>query len=266
MPGWLELYVRGERLLEGGVSVVRGAWDGLWLGVLTEAQLARLDERYYDGQEMYRSEAWNRSGFQPWEEQLVDAHFPAGGRVVVLGAGGGREVLELLARGHDAWGHEPNAALASAGSVLTAADGHGARVLPSARSAWPDDAGRADAVLLGWGSYMLVPTRAQRVALLRAASAATGDRGPVAFSYFPMPPGRRQFWVTARVAGLLRRLRGAPPPLLGDALSPNFVHHFTGRQVREEVEAAGLVLVARGTGDYGWAVARRGTTAGGRTT
>ena len=258
-PGWLTVYLRGDRLLEALVQRVRGIWDGVWLGLLDQQQLARLDQAYYDGEAVYLTEAHNRRGFFPWEEHVVQEHLVPGSRVLVTGAGGGREVLALLERGFDAQGYEPNVALAAFGSSLTATDGFGARVHVSGRSVVPAGV-TADAVVLGWGSYMLVPTRAQRVELLRAASAATGNRGVVVLSYFPMPADRRQFTAAHRVARVLRRWRRREAPLLGDALSPNFAHHFTRGQIRDEVTAAGLTLVASGTGDYGWAV---GQAAGG---
>jgi hypothetical protein len=254
-PRWLRLHLAGERLLEGAVHRARGAWDGVWLGLLTPDQLALLDRHFYDGEPVYRSEAHNRQGLFDWETHVVDTHLPAGCRVVVTGAGGGREVLALLARGHDVAGFEPNPTLAAVGATLTAADGHGARVAVSARDGFPVGPGSTDAVVLGWGSYMLVPTRSARVALLRAAAAAAGG-GPVLLSYFRLPADRRQFRTALRVARPLRRWRGAEPPLLGDALAPNAVHHFTGAQIAEEAAAAGLVVAERGDGEYGWAVVR----------
>jgi hypothetical protein len=259
---WLRSYLAGDRLVERVVDTLRGVWDGWWLGLLDDEQLALLDGAYYDGEAVYRTEAHNRRGLFDWEEHVVSEHFAPGSRVVVTGAGGGREVLALLSRGYDAQGFEPNQALAAFGSALTSADGHGERVTLSTRSGWPEGVAPSDAVMLGWGSYMLVPSRSARIDLLRAASAATGGRGPVVLSYFTLPKERRQFHVAARVATVLRRLRRREPPLLGDALVPNFAHHFTRRQVAEEVAAAGLALTESGLsgGGYGWAVGR-GTSA-----
>jgi hypothetical protein len=69
-----------------------------------------------------------------------------------------------------------------------------------------------------------------------------------------MPGDRRQFAAAHRVASVLRRWRRREAPLLGDALTPNFAHHFTPGQVRDELSEAGLRLVASGSGNYGWAV------------
>ncbi len=273
-PTWLHMYLCSERISEAFVHVLRGTVDGLWLGVLGEDRLAVLDEHYYAGESTYVDEAHNRRGLFAWEEHVVAAHLPpAPASVAVTGAGGGREVLALVQRGLRATGYEPNPVLAAAGDALLAAEGRGGGVHACARSRWPGGEQRFDAVLLGWGSYMLVPSRRERIALLAGASRATGDRGPVALSYFEAPPGALaalQFRTARSVAAPLRRLRRAAPVVFGDALAPNFVHHFTRKQVAEELAAAGLELVDAGSGGhgYGWAVGRhrghRGHRQGGR--
>ncbi|SDF65150.1 hypothetical protein SAMN05660662_2920 [Blastococcus aurantiacus] len=258
-PLWLRVYLTGERRIERLVQDLHGVWDGVWLGTLTPEQLGVLDRAYYDGEGMYRTETYNRRGLFEWERRIVDSHFLNGGRIAVLGAGGGREVLALLATGYDVQGFEPNAELVAVGAQLTMADGHGSRVSFSPRDGWSAPAESFDGVLVGWGAYMLIPYREARVALLRQASVATRGDGVVAVSFFTMQGDRRPFHIAYRVARLVRRLLGRPAPLMGDALVPNFAHHFTRSQVVEELTAAGLELVEWGTtpGGYGWVVARR---------
>ncbi len=261
-PAWLRLYERLDAGLNRGLLTARGAFDGVWLGLLDEQRLAVLDQRHYDGQGEYADDAYNTGGLQPWEARLVAAHFPPGARVAVVGAGGGREVLALLEAGYDAVGYEPHPGLAAAGARLLAERGRPGRLHACARSGWPAGAEAFDAVLVGWGAYMLVPSRRARVALLAAASAATGGTGPVALSYFEMTQPLHRFRAARRVAAPLRALRRAEPVLLGDALSPNYVHCFSGRQVDDEVTAAGLAVIERGSDGYGWAVGRGSATRG----
>lgn len=260
---WVRVYRRSDREVNRLVHALRGVFDGVWLGLLSPAGLAQLDDDYYDTTAQYTDEAYNRRGLWAWEQAIVDAHLPAGGRVSVTGAGGGREVLALLAQGFDAQGFEPNRQLAEFGAGLTAADGYGARVRVSGRDGFPVGGAGVDAVVIGWGAYMLLPSRRDRVELLRAAAAATGGGGAVVLSYFVLPVYRPRFRVAAAVAAPLRRLRRAEAPLLGDALSPTYAHHFTATQVAQEVRAAGLRVAAQGvTGaevaGYGWTVARAG--------
>lgn len=246
----------GDRMLESFVHGVRGLYDGIWLGVLDEDRLAQLDRAFYDDESAYVTDDYNLSGLIRWEQAFLDEYVSPGGRVAVTGAGGGREVAALLSQGYAPIGYEPHPRLAAAGADLVARLGHPGVLRHCGPHGWPGGTDRFDAVVLGWGSYMLISSRARRIALLRDASEATGGRGPVLLSYFEVPPRRTQFVAATRVGRLVRRVRRRPPPVFGDALAPNFAHHFTLKQVREELAAAGLTLIAHGSDGYGWAVGR----------
>jgi hypothetical protein len=252
------------------VSAVLGAvLDGVWLGAFDREGLAALDETHYarlidrarGSAFSYSDETWNTSGLQPWEAVAVDGHFPPGGRVVVTGAGGGREVLALLERGFDAVGFEPQPDLVSAGRGILGRRGAGDRVHHAPRDAFPAQAGPADAVLVGWGSYMLMPGRARRIAFLGSARAHLPEGAPVILSFFVRSAAERDYDRLAAVANLVRRLRRAERVEVGDALRPNYVHLFTREEIAGELHEAGFTLVAYRAEPYGHAIARatRGT-------
>lgn len=254
-PDLLTRIVLGShRFVEGGMSATRGVFDGFWLGVLDDRRLAALDVAYYDRESKYQAEAYNRRGLSDWEQHAVDTYFPPGGRVTVVGAGGGREVVALLARGFDAVGFEPHPALAAFGARLTSADGHGERVLTCSRDGWPQAAPPADAVVIGWGAYMLIPGRTRRIAYLRGAAGRLSDGGRVLLSFFPRRGTAVRFRTCARVGSALRRLRRRPPVEAGDALVPNYVHFFTREQVAAELVEAGFRPLHIALEEYGWAV------------
>jgi hypothetical protein len=246
--------LRSHRLVEGGLRAARGVFDGFWLGLLDDRRLAALDLAYYGRESMYQDEAYNRRGLFGWEQQAVDTYFPAGGQVTVVGAGGGREVLALLAQGFDAVGFEPHPALAAFGARLTSVDGHGERVLTCPRDAWPQAAPPADAVVIGWGAYMLIPGRTRRTAYLRAAAGRLPEGGRVLLSFVPRRGTAVRFRVSARLGSAIRRLRRCPPVEVGDALVPNYVHFFTEEQVAGELVEAGFRPLHIASEDYGWAV------------
>ncbi|CCG01343.1 putative methyltransferase [Blastococcus saxobsidens] len=246
--------LRSHRLMEAGLKAARGLFDGVWLGLLDDRRLAALDTAYYDRAPMYQDEAYNRSGLSSWEQHAVSTYFPAGCRVTVVGAGGGREVLALLAQGFDAMGFEPHPALAAFGARLIAAEGHGERVRVSPRVGWPPAAPPTDAVVIGWGAYMLIPGRHRRIAYLRATATALPDGGRVLLSYFARRGTIARFRVAARIGTALRRLSRRPPVEPGDALVPNFVHFFTREQIEAELVEAGFRPLQVGSDDYGWAV------------
>lgn len=246
------------------LNLANGCFDGFWLGLLDPPRLARLDEQFYgegrdreDGRSFsYRDEQHNLSGLRDWEAAAIDAHFPAGGRVVVTGAGGGREVIALLERGFDAIGYEPNGALVDAGTELLRRLGHDDdRLRRSERDAFPADAPACDAVVIGWGAYMLIPSRRRRLALLRAARAVLPDGAPILCSFFVRSPGTRYFDVVAGTANLVRRVRRAEPVEVGDTIGENFLHRFTRDEIESELAAGGFRPVLFAPLPYGHAVA-----------
>ena len=230
--------------------------NGLWLGAMDREALDLIDEIYYEGKANYVDEAYNSSGLRDWEAEMIEAHFPRSGRIVVTGAGGGREVLALLARGYDAVGYEPNEELVRAGARFLEARGHEGRLHPVPRDAYPPDSGPCDAVIVGWGSYMLIPGRATRTEFLRGARERLPENGPILLSFFARPPDARSFVTIARAATVARRLRRLPPVEVGDALSPNYTHHFTRDEIASELEAAGFRLIVYSPEPYGHAVGR----------
>jgi SAM-dependent methyltransferase len=220
----------------------RAAINGLWLGLLSDASLRLLDERYYDDSVLYRTDKWNERGFFDWERDLVDEHFRNCERVPVLACGGGREVLALLNEGFDATGYEPHPALVTYARRFLAAHGHESRVHSAPRDEFPSAAGPADGVVVGWGGFSLIHGRARRIALLREARRRLPAGGPVLLSFFARPSDSRELNVTKSAATGLRRLRGNPPAELGDTLAPNLVHVFTRPRLAEEIRAADLEL------------------------
>jgi hypothetical protein len=246
---------RGRRLTEA-------LFDGLFLGLMDRETLAALDRAFFstaqedvgDATYAYTDEIHVRSGLAAWETAALESLRP-GARVVVTGAGAGREVLALLAAGYDAVGYEPHDGLVAAGVRVLERAGHPGRLLPSPRDVFPADAGRADGVLVGWGSYMLLPGRARRVAFLSAARRALAPGDPLVLSFFPRVPERRDR-IVAAVANVLRRLRGDEPVEVGDALVPNFVHRFTRAELESELAEAGFACERFAAEPYGHAVAR----------
>ncbi len=260
-------YYRLLRARGRAAATLTAVTDGVALGLLDRAALAEVDRLFYDrtreplpdgGEADYADDAWNGQGLFAWEERVADAHLPAGARVLVTGAGGGREVLGLRRRGLDAVGYEPHPGLRAAGARLLAAEGHPGTLRAVARDAFPDDPGPYDAVVVGWGSYMLVPGRARRTAFLRRARAVVPDGAPLLLSFWPRSQVPARPRVTHAVAGALRRARGAEPVELGDLLAPNFVHAFTRPEVEAELSASGWALLDYRERPVGHAVGRAG--------
>lgn len=256
MDRLVRAYFQTERLTQRVNRLIEAVVDGVWLGVLDRSALDRVDEAYYKHWGEYDQDAYNLGGLTEWEAEAIDRHFPSGGRVVVTGAGAGREVLGLIGRGFDAVGYEPNEELVLFGAGLLERQGHAGLLRTVERDAFPDGGERWDGVVVGWCSYMLIPGRSRRVAFLRSARERVPEAAPALLSFYAMTTNRIPFVVTARIANVIRRVRRRDPVEVGDALSPNYAHHFTREEIESELRDAGFSLVAFDTAPYPHAVAR----------
>ena len=251
--------LKRQAQVQRGISAVT---TGLFLGLLDEDDRARIDQDYYDDAwetvegvpARYGDEAMVRSGLFEWERKAVDAHFPPGAVVAVVGAGAGREVLALAEAGFDAHGYDPHTGLVARGRALLEAEGHVDRLHQSERDTLPRLPEGVGVVVVGWGVYTLIAGRRRRVELLAAARAELPPGAPVLLSFFPRPERSRYLTLVHRLASTVRRLRGAPAPEPGDSLMPNFVHYFARAEIEEELAAAGLELLDFGDRPYGFAV------------
>lgn len=248
---------QGERWVKL-VRALDGAYSGIWLGLLSRDHLDAVDTLYYHDSSTYNGERHNLRGLMEWEEEAVGGFFGGRTRLAVLGAGGGREVLGLERLGHQVDGFECNPALVEfAGGFLARQGAIGTvRLLP--RDTTPREGGY-DGVIMGWGSYMLIPGRHRRIDLLRRLRALIPDGAPLLLSFFSRPELLLRLRVQYRVARVIRRVLRREPPELGDDLVPVYVHRFDRAEIEAELREAGFRLAryeaeGRRRRDAGWAV------------
>jgi len=252
----VRLHHSSERVLTGFTTGLGALHDGVWLGLVGPDVLHGIDEDYYRKDRQFADEEWNRRGLLHWETEMLDRYFTPGSRIAVTGAGGGREVLALLRAGYQPDGFECNATLAAAANRLLDAEGFPHRVAPVGRDQWPSGTTTYDGLVVGWGSYMLVQTKARRVAFLRDAGDHLRAGAPVLLSFFVRAGDTRYFRTVERTANRLRRLRGRPPMEMGDTVRPNYLHYFTRDEVGAELADAGFDLCHFEAEPYGHAVGR----------
>lgn len=250
-----QLYLRVNAGLAGSFQLLRGVLDGVWLGLASRETLHATDAAFYAGQSQYTDEAYTRGGLKDWEDAAITAHFAGCRRVVVTGAGGGREVLALAQRGIAAVGLEPNADMVAFGSRLLA-EHAGASLVVAPRDGWPRLDGRFDGVVVGWGSYTHIVGRARRVAFLRQARLQVGAGAPLLVSVYTRPAGTLYHRVVHKVSTTLRRLLGREPTDLGDGFAPMYAHHFTRGELAAELAEGGFDLAAWNPVPFAHAVAR----------
>jgi hypothetical protein len=204
MPrGWLTDWVVRLILLTRTVDFAFKCFDRLRsklvLALASDAVLDRFNDVAYGKVQDYRPDSKSfRAYLFPWEEHVIDRFLPPPpARVLVGGAGGGREVFALAKRGYEVVAFEPSQKLAE---TMAASCTGGMRVavyraryedlpalLPVGRQgteAYLDCMEKFDAALLGWGSFSHLKTEQRRIEVLQAFARVTGGPVVVGFLFF----------------------------------------------------------------------------------
>ena len=249
------------RALVRAFAAARAFGAGIWLGLLSRRRLHEIDALYYDGAFGgsaggidYASRDHNTRGLFAWERAAIDRSFAGRRRLLLLGAGGGREVIALRRLGFHVDAFDCNPRLAAAGSRIIANEASGAPIAIVERDACPTGDVDYDGLIVGWGAYMLIAGRDRRIALLRAMRSRAHPGSPLLISFFEREPITRSERLTAAIANTIRALSLRPRIDLGDTLAPNFLHYFTRAQIQAELDEAGFDLHRYSTAGYGHAV------------
>ncbi|MBI5518046.1 MAG: hypothetical protein HY909_30025 [Deltaproteobacteria bacterium] len=268
VPWWLRGIVSLDRGFSKAQALEALVRDELAWGLTPPEARAAVTAALYAAQGTYAPRgALYARGLFPWEEELLalDAFAPPGA-LLLGGAGGGRELGPLRARGWTVRAFEPCEALCARAREACEGD-PGARV---ERGAYDDlvrfqrqgdgplrgllEGSPFDAVVLGWGSLSHVCERDARVALLRAARGVC-PRGPVLLSFLPRTAeaaeGRSVRWLRGACRALGAPSERAPG---GTFLwNAGFAVRLSVEDVRAEAREAGYRVLRAGLSPYGHA-------------
>lgn len=202
------------------LAVIR---EEMVFAAVPERRRDRITQAIYAEQASYAPGGhYFQRGLFDWELKLVrSARFPRQGRVLVGGAGGGREAAALHDLGYEVLALEPNERLVALGQAalegrprLTLVRGSYADLIGATRRE-PDSGTGAhlaaalwrapfDAVILGWTSFSYLAGDAEREALLRALlTLAPG--APVVLSFLSRQAEEPPSSATLRLRLRLRR-------------------------------------------------------------
>ena len=198
--------------------------------------------------------------FRNWIVQL-----PANSRILVVGAGGGRELRLLNKLGHDVCGLEYDVDLALHTKAFLEKDPGTAHipVLNAERFDVPNIGDPVDAVVITRFFLSYVHGRKRRVDFLSLFRPLLKEGGQLAADYFIRPDNRRSsgalaFRIQRPIANFLRTLRGRARIETGDHLDPGvplFHHHYTTEEIESELVSAGFETSKRDQTWFGWSVA-----------
>lgn len=231
--------------------------------IVTVEEARNITRCSYDRAAPYKRAQTQRLGLHGFEREAIAAFFPrAPSKVLVLGCGGGRELLALLKSGYSCCSSEPAPALAKAAAALLEGE-------PLLKNNTPvqiggiEDCGQHapqapfDAVVVGWAAWGYVLREADRVDALRTLRDLCPS-GPVLLSWQMLTRkpaadegakrGVPKGWTGSSEGGWRQHLRVSPGRGIAAALSAH--------QVADEGEKAGFSMVLDGTlsGGYPHAV------------
>jgi hypothetical protein len=236
----------GARMLVLSGGIDRGyRWFDRFRSELVAARaspqlLDRFNDVVYGGAPRYQPESGAfRAQLFPFEEKVVSEHFPpAPARVLLGGAGGGREAFALAALGYRIAAFEPAQGLVD---QLTANRGD----LPievqtgayeDLERLYPDDS--FDAAIFGWGSFSHLRSEDDRVEALQQYGRLTA--GPILVSFLATKSEPTQRLAHFRRA-LPRRSDRDPHDVF--AMTIGLYHPVDEPEVRDLAERAGLRVV-----------------------
>ncbi len=225
------------------------------LAVVAFASEATLDEfnaSAYGAAERYDPESPGYiSTLYAWEEAIIEQFFPPSpARILVGGAGAGREALALAERGYDVLAFEPVATLAEAlarqsldASTRIAVYQGTYRDVANLKWVGGDSSVALDqkfhAGIVGWGSFSHLYTERDRVDALHSMGVLTN--GPILISFIATRPEN-----SVAVSRLRRWLVGRRVRHPADrfSISMGFLHPINEQELRELAAAAYLEVLA----------------------
>ncbi len=186
-------------------------------------------------------------GLMDWERDIVERFIAPDARVLIVGAGSGRDVIPLVERGCEVTGVDPASkalnvarrALRDRQLTATLIDGYFEDV---------DLTGPFDVVVFSYFSYSYIPQSRRRVHALRKAASLSTSGGRIVVSYPRLPPPHPALIRIGRATAALFRRDWRLEP--GDHISVHggalrgFAHSFAEGEIERETAAAGLEIVS----------------------
>ena len=224
------------------------AFHGFLPALLSPAQLQGLMNEHYGHVYTERffadSLGFQQDGLHRWEEEVLDRYHISSGRMLVLGAGWGREAIAIAQRGVQVVGIEVNANAARSAHDRAKTMGVPALFVQADLLKLPTDRERFDCVLLSQHMYSAIAGKAQRQSWLANLRRVLTPNGRVILSFLPEhPPASRLRTARRRLTMMVARLPGANPgyQMGDDCGGGHFLHWFQDEaEIRSELAGAGV--------------------------
>lgn len=229
--------------------------SGFWLGVIGKNGLWYFDEVHYKESTTYIDDDYNEKGLFDWETYIIENHFKEVKTVMLIAAGGGREVLGLSKRGFTVDAYECNAALVEYGNRFLKKKNVDSSINHLPRNTVPSEIRKHDVVIIGWGAYSHIKGGANRIRFLKALYPYMNEAGRLMISFIWVKDRNRRDRLIQSISGFLGFFCGGERAEQGDKLVPNYIHYFTGEEIRAELNKAGYRIVEYDEEKHGFIIA-----------
>ncbi len=140
-------------------------------------------EEHYATRQVYRDATYLTRGFWPFEQRALERYFPPPpARILVPGAGTGREVLALHAAGYQVEGFEPTPQMLELANRALGEAGIAPLAHTTLQQWAAAPSGQFDGIFGGWALWSHILGHDERIAALRAFRSVCA-RGPVLLSF-----------------------------------------------------------------------------------
>ncbi|MDA1052856.1 MAG: hypothetical protein O3C40_20580 [Planctomycetota bacterium] len=255
---WLR---RSQATAQKLTSWIEAIQSGIFMGLVDDDSFQAFDTYPFDETTPLDVTAETERGLEPWERHIVREYLADTKSVLVVAAGGARELVGLNELGYDTTGVEYGRELCEASRRELSLRECGATIQWSERFEVPRGDAPYDAAFIARKFLSHVHDRGRRIELLANIRQTLRPDATLVIGYYTRERDTLAFRMQAALANILRKLRGRRgfPVEVGDHLdpqSPLYHHHFVWEELREELREAGFTAIAHESTWFGWAVAR----------
>jgi hypothetical protein len=244
------------RFLKNLTNFLDALFSGFWLGVMGKKSIDFSDELYYNKAKSYSNDKYNESGFFGWEKPIIEKYFSGAKSILLIAAGGGREVIALNKMGIEVDAYECNPKLVEFGNLLLEKHDINSRIKSLARNSVPEDIKQYDGIIIGWGAYSLIRGRETRIGFLNSIRPFFKSDTCLMVSFIYSTRRSRKDKIIKQVSDFLTFLHKKSRAEIGDRLVPNFIHYFSEEEIKSEFAQADLEVIDYSSSDYGCLIAR----------
>jgi hypothetical protein len=224
------------------INLFHALQTGFWLGVMGEKSLDYSDDLTYNKTKFYREDKYNLSGLYEWEKPMIQKHFTNAKTILVIAAGGGREVVALSRMGFEVDGYECNTNLVEYGNGLLQKNGINSIIKYLPRNTVPELIKKYDGIIIGWGAYSFMMGSKTRRAFLSGLYPFLHKDTSLMMSFLYTKKRSKSDKIVINVANFLRSFGRREKVEPGDRLIPDYMHYFTEEEMKGELIKSNYIV------------------------